>query len=181
MGLATGLSEDAFQCLENFSGVPGRLEWVENEAGKHIFVDYAHTPDALENILAALYELDYRRILVLFGCGGDRDRSKRPIMGEVVAKYADEVFLTSDNPRTEDPERIMDDVEPGLEGAEVVVREADREKAIHRAMDRLGPEDVLLLAGKGHETFQEVDRGKLPFSDRAAVRKYLRERIGDGA
>jgi len=181
MGLATGLSEDAFQCLENFSGVPGRLEWVENEAGKHIFVDYAHTPDALENILAALYELDYRRILVLFGCGGDRDRSKRPIMGEVVAKYADEVFLTSDNPRTEDPEWIMDDVEPGLEGAEVVVREADREKAIHGAMDRLGPEDVLLLAGKGHETFQEVGRGKLPFSDRAAVREYLRERIGDGA
>ncbi|MCF8085361.1 MAG: UDP-N-acetylmuramoyl-L-alanyl-D-glutamate--2,6-diaminopimelate ligase [Desulfohalobiaceae bacterium] len=180
MGLALGLSEDAFSCLESFSGVPGRLEWVENERGLHVFVDYAHTPDALENILSALADLDYGRIMVLFGCGGDRDRSKRPVMGRVVSQYADVAFLTSDNPRSEDPERIMDDVEPGLEGAVEVIRDADRERAIRAALDRLGPGDVLLIAGKGHETHQEVQGKKLPFHDGQAVLDYLHCGKGEG-
>jgi UDP-N-acetylmuramoyl-L-alanyl-D-glutamate--2,6-diaminopimelate ligase len=181
LGLALGLSEEALACLESFSGVPGRLEWVENEPGLHVFVDYAHTPDALENILSALANLDYARILVLFGCGGDRDRSKRPLMGRVVARYADTVFLTSDNPRSEDPERIMDDVEPGLEGGGQVVRDADRGRAIRWALDSLGPEDVLLIAGKGHETHQEVGGRKLPFNDRQAVVDYLHGARGTGS
>ncbi len=180
MGLALGLSEEAFSRLESFSGVPGRLEWVENERGLHVFVDYAHTPDALENILSAVADLDYGRILVLFGCGGDRDRSKRPVMGRVVSEYADVAFLTSDNPRSEDPERIMDDIEPGLEGAVEVVRDADRERAIRGALDRLGPEDVLLIAGKGHETHQEVQGTKLPFHDGQAVLDYLHSGKGRG-
>lgn len=178
VGLALGLSEEVFSCLQYFTGVPGRLEWVENEPGLHIFVDYAHSPDALENILAALADLDYARILVVFGCGGDRDRSKRPEMGRVVAKYADVAFLTSDNPRSEDPERIMDEVEPGLEGAVALVREGNREGAIHSAVDSLGPQDVLLIAGKGHESFQEVQGQRLPFNDRRVVLDYLNGRTG---
>jgi UDP-N-acetylmuramoyl-L-alanyl-D-glutamate--2,6-diaminopimelate ligase len=181
VGLALGLSEEIFPCLEDFAGVPGRLEWVQNGAGLHIFVDYAHTADALENILAALADLDFERILVLFGCGGDRDRSKRPAMGRVVARYADIAFLTSDNPRSEDPERIMDDVEPGLREGPEVVRDGDRERAIHRAVDSLGPRDVLLIAGKGHETFQEVQGRKLPFNDRKAVLDYVSRRTGEGS
>ncbi len=179
MGLAMGLSEADFACLETFRGVPGRLEWVENEAGRHIFVDYAHTPDALENILAAVFDLDYSRILVLFGCGGDRDRGKRPVMGRVVARYADVAFLTSDNPRSEDPERIMDEVEPGLAADVRVIRDGDRKRAIRRAVDELGPEDVLLIAGKGHEAFQEVQGQKLPFHDAQAVRDSLRAAAGE--
>jgi UDP-N-acetylmuramoyl-L-alanyl-D-glutamate--2,6-diaminopimelate ligase len=178
VGLALGLSEEVFSSLEHFNGVPGRLEWVENEPGLHIFVDYAHSPDALENILAALADLDYSRMLVVFGCGGDRDRSKRPEMGRVVSKYADVAFLTSDNPRSEDPERIMDQVEPGLEEAVELVRDGDRERAIHRAVDSLGPKDVLLIAGKGHESFQEVHGQRLPFNDRRVVLDYLNSGIG---
>ena len=173
VGLALGISEEVFSCLDHFTGVPGRLEWVENGAGLHIFVDYAHSPDALENILAAVADLDYARILVVFGCGGDRDRGKRPEMGRVVARYADVAFLTSDNPRSEDPERIMDEVEPGLEGAVELVRDGDRESTIHRAVDALGPRDVLLIAGKGHESFQEVQGQRLPFNDRRVVLDYL--------
>jgi len=178
VGLALGLSEEVFSCLEHFNGVPGRLEWVENEPGLHIFVDYAHSPDALENILAALTDLDYSRMLVVFGCGGDRDRSKRAEMGRVVSKYADVAFLTSDNPRSEDPERIMDQVEPGLDEAVELVRDGDRERAIHRAVDSLGPKDVLLIAGKGHESFQEVHGQRLPFNDRRVVLDYLNSGIG---
>ena len=178
MGLSLGLREEDLSSLRNFSGVPGRLEWVPNKRGLNIFVDYAHTPDALANLLESVRNTGYRRILVLFGCGGERDREKRPRMGRVVAEHADLAFLTSDNPRSEDPERIMAEVMPGLQAAQEVVREPDRRQAIRRAIDRLQPKDVLLIAGKGHEAFQEVGGQRIPFSDREEVLSYLRQ-LGD--
>ncbi|MGE4296393.1 MAG: UDP-N-acetylmuramoyl-L-alanyl-D-glutamate--2,6-diaminopimelate ligase [Desulfovibrionaceae bacterium] len=173
VGLSMGLKPRHMQCLATCAGVPGRLERVANNKDMHVFVDYAHTPDALENVLSTLRDLDFKRILTVFGCGGDRDRGKRPLMGAAVAKYADIVFLTSDNPRSEDPERIMDDVMPGLAMCDDVVREADRRIAIRSALARLRPGDVLLVAGKGHESTQQIGTEKFPFSDQQVVREIL--------
>ena len=173
IGLALGLDERQLQTLSDFRGVPGRLEWVANPAGLHVFVDYAHTPDALENVLLSLGELDFSRIIVVFGCGGDRDRRKRPLMGHVVSTYADVAVLTSDNPRHEDPRAIMEDVLPGMDGRARLLQEVDRRRAIERALDDLGPDDVLLIAGKGHEAYQQIGDSKLPFSDTGVVQELL--------
>lgn len=173
VGLLMGLGEEQLAALETFRGVPGRLEWVENSAGLHVFVDYAHTPDALENVLLSLSGLDFGRIIVVFGCGGDRDRKKRPLMGRVVSRHADIAVLTSDNPRHEDPRAIMDDVLPGMDGRARVIEEADRRRAIELALEELGPDDVLLIAGKGHEDYQQIGDTRLPFSDTAAVQELL--------
>jgi UDP-N-acetylmuramoyl-L-alanyl-D-glutamate--2,6-diaminopimelate ligase len=130
--------------------------------------DFAHTPDALERVLAALRPLTRGRLLVLFGAGGDRDRGKRPLMGAIAARDADLSIVTSDNPRTEDPERILDDIEAGM-GQTPHLRIADRRAAILRALSIARPDDVLLLAGKGHETYQVVGRDHLPFDEREIV------------
>ena len=130
--------------------------------------DYAHTPDALERVLETLRPLTPGRLLVLFGCGGDRDRGKRPIMGRIAAERSDLAFVSSDNPRTEDPERIIDDIVAGM-GGNHYVRIADRREAIARAIADARPGDTLLLAGKGHETYQVIGTVKHPFDEREIV------------
>lgn len=172
-GLLFGLDAAALQCLGHAAGAPGRLERVPNARGLDIFVDYAHTPDALEKVSVALKAMGFARLITVFGCGGDRDATKRPLMGRAVARHADVVVMTSDNPRTEDPESILDQIEPGLNGAANVVREADRRKAIGLAIDAMRPGDALLIAGKGHEDYQIVGTEKRHFSDFEAVREHL--------
>jgi UDP-N-acetylmuramoyl-L-alanyl-D-glutamate--2,6-diaminopimelate ligase len=151
--------------------VPGRLEVVV-QGPYTVLIDFAHTPDALRGVLDALRPLASGRLVVLFGAGGDRDKSKRRPMAETVAARADRVILTSDNPRTEDPEAILDDLEPGLAGVDYE-RVVDRREAIQRALAGARPGDVLLLAGKGHETYQIIGTEKRPFDERSVVREFL--------
>ena len=167
--LALGLEVEAVERgLAGLPQVPGRLERVDRP-DVDVLVDYAHTPEALRTVLATLRPLTRRRLLVVFGCGGDRDRAKRPEMGRAASEGADLVIATSDNPRSEDPAAILDEVRPGLaEGAEVVV---DRRAAIARAVQLAGPGDVVLIAGKGHETTQEIEGVLHPFDDRLVARE----------
>ena len=173
MALELGLEPEAMGALESFTGVCGRLERVDNPRGLHVFVDYAHTPDALINVLTALRGAGFARIVTVFGCGGNRDRTKRPLMGEAVARHADVAVLTSDNPRNEEPEAILADVLPGLATAREVVVEADRRAATARALAMLGPEDALLIAGKGHEDYQIIRGVKHHYSEQEVVRELL--------
>ncbi|MCA9503939.1 MAG: UDP-N-acetylmuramoyl-L-alanyl-D-glutamate--2,6-diaminopimelate ligase [Spirochaetaceae bacterium] len=170
--------------------VPGRMERVQGEgdAGPTVLVDYAHTPDAVEKLLRATRPLSRGRLIAVFGCGGDRDRAKRPLMAEAVARHADLAIATSDNPRTEDPLAILADVERGLAGLEKVALDrlfegsrghavvVDRREAIARAIAGARPEDTVVLAGKGHEDYQIVGREKLPFDDRIEARRALAAR-----
>jgi UDP-N-acetylmuramoyl-L-alanyl-D-glutamate--2,6-diaminopimelate ligase len=170
--------------------VPGRVERVGAEipGAPTVIVDYAHTPDAVEKLLRALRPLTGGRLITVFGCGGDRDRSKRPLMAEAVARWSDRVIATSDNPRTEDPASILADVERGLakltraepdalDGAEgSFVSLLDRRRAIELAVRIARPDDMVVVAGKGHEDYQIVGREKLPFSDPAEARRALENR-----
>lgn len=173
LGLGLDFNPADVQCFETFCGVPGRLERISNSQHLDIFVDYAHTPDALVNVLSALRSAGFKRIVTVFGCGGNRDRTKRPRMGEAVAQLSDIAVLTSDNPRHEDPETIMNDVMPGLAGAKTVFTEPDRREAIKKALDVLLPGDALLVAGKGHERTQQIGAVKYPFSDQQIIREML--------
>ena len=173
VGLSLGLQPEQMQALSDFSGAPGRLERVDNPKGYHVFVDYAHSPDALENVLAALKELAPRKVITVFGCGGDRDKTKRPLMGQAVCKYSDLVVLTSDNPRTEDPIAIMNDIRPGLSCCTQVIETPDRKLGILTALTEMHTGDVLLVAGKGHEDYQVLGTKKVPFSDQKVVREYF--------
>lgn len=166
-GLAIGLGEPAdgvFAALENLKGAPGRLEKVATaKSGAPVFVDYAHTPDALENVLNALRPHTMRKLVVVFGCGGDRDRAKRPQMGEIAIRLADRVIVTDDNPRTEEAAVIRREILAGCpEAAEI----GDRAAAIAAGVGELGPGDILVIAGKGHESGQIVGNEVHPFSDR---------------
>lgn len=173
--LAVGLPLEAILAgLASLPHVPGRLERVENTAGVHVLVDYAHTPDALRRVLTTLRPLTPGRILTVFGCGGDRDAGKRPLMGAAAAAGSDVVFVTSDNPRREDPQAIIDAILPGLTG-EVVV-EPDRRAAIAAAVSSARRGDVVLIAGKGHETVQIIGAESLPFSDVEAAAQALGRR-----
>jgi UDP-N-acetylmuramoyl-L-alanyl-D-glutamate--2,6-diaminopimelate ligase len=155
------------------------LEVVECGQPFKVVVDYAHTPDALEWVLRSLRELSAGRLIVLFGCGGDRDRKKRPLMGEAAVRWADRVILTSDNPRSESPEGILEEIEAGVRsvpgGAERTLCCVDRRDAVRVAMGEARPGDVILIAGKGHETTQVVGERKIPFDDRKVAREVLRE------
>lgn len=173
LALQMGVDPQHFRIFEEFSGVPGRLERVRNERGVHIFIDYAHTPDALINALKALRGAGFKRIVTVFGCGGNRDRTKRPLMGKAVAENSDIAILTSDNPRLEDPLAIMGDVKPGLATAKKLICEADRREATRRALDMLSPGDALLIAGKGHEDYQIIGLEKRHYSDRETVQEFL--------
>jgi UDP-N-acetylmuramoyl-L-alanyl-D-glutamate--2,6-diaminopimelate ligase len=176
-GLVLGLQPEDFRFLQEFQNVPGRLQRVPNSQGLHIFIDYAHTPDALVNVLASLRQMGFSRLLVVFGCGGDRDREKRPLMGRAVAECADLALLTSDNPRHEDPLQIMQQVLPGLEqGQAQVMQEPERRRAIDLALQELGPEDALLVAGRGHEKYQQIGFSKIRFSDLETVQELLEQR-----
>lgn len=172
-GLLLGLDAGQMECLKDATGAPGRLERIPNTRGLDIFVDYAHTPDALEKVSVALKDMGFARLITVFGCGGDRDATKRPRMGRVVARYADVIVVTSDNPRTEAPEAILDQIVPGLNGAQHVIREVDRKTAIEMAIDVMKPGDALLIAGKGHEDYQIIGTEKRHFSDFEVVREYL--------
>ena len=154
--------------------VPGRMERLA-ETPTVVLRDYAHTPDALERALSALRPLTPGRLIVVFGCGGDRDRGKRPVMGRIAATLADRAIVTSDNPRTEDPEAIIADVEQGM-GEVPHDREVDRRAAIAAALAGAGPEDTVLLAGKGHETYQVIGVEKLPFDEATIVRDLIGSR-----
>jgi UDP-N-acetylmuramoyl-L-alanyl-D-glutamate--2,6-diaminopimelate ligase len=161
--------------LEGFARVPGRFEPVDEGQDFGVLVDYAHTPDSLENVLRAARELTSGRLRVVFGAGGDRDRGKRPLMGDAARRLADRVLVTSDNPRSEPPEAIIDEIMEGA-GAEAE-REVDRRRAIARAIEEAEPGDVVVIAGKGHEQGQEFENGrKEPFDDLAVVREALRAR-----
>ena len=157
--------------------VPGRVEAVAPGGPVSVIVDYAHTPDGLQQLLGAVRSLVASgEVHVVFGCGGDRDRTKRPVMGELAARLADHVVLTSDNPRTEDPDAIIDEVAAGaasVSGGATVARHADRREAIDLAIRAAAPGDVVVIAGKGHETTQVVGRRELPFDDRAVAAEVL--------
>ena len=171
--IATGSqAESVFAALERLQGAPGRLEQVGARNGAPVFVDYAHKPDALEKVLKALRPLTQGRLLVVFGCGGDRDRGKRAIMGDIAARNADVVIVTDDNPRSEDAAAIRAEI---LAAAPAAFEIADRGIAIARAIAMLQAGDALVIAGKGHETGQIVGGVKLPFSDKAAALLALAE------
>jgi UDP-N-acetylmuramoyl-L-alanyl-D-glutamate--2,6-diaminopimelate ligase len=161
------------QGFEMLQRVPGRLEPVDRGQDFRVLVDYAHTDDALEKVLRLLRPLTRGRLLTVFGCGGDRDRHKRPQMGKVAADLADEVFLTSDNPRSEDPADIALQVRRGMSGQAKVVEILDRREAIHAALSRAQGGDIVLIAGKGHESVQIVGAERLPFDDRTAAEEIL--------
>ena len=165
-------AEDAARGLARAGRVPGRFETVDEGQPFAVVVDYSHTPDSLENALRAARELSLARVICVFGAGGDRDRGKRPLMGEIAARLADVAVVTSDNPRSEDPEAIIDEIVAGAGGFE---REVDRRRAISAAVAMAAPGDVVLIAGKGHEQGQEFAGGhKEPFDDVAVAREALR-------
>lgn len=165
--------EQMAAALRDLDPVPGRLERIPNRRGLNVFVDYAHTDDALANVLAGLREIRRGRLLVVFGCGGDRDASKRPLMGRVAARDADYAIVTSDNPRSEDPRAIIRDILAGVGDAPHVESIVEREKAIARAIELARPGDIVLIAGKGHENYQEIGKTILPFDDREVALRYL--------
>lgn len=174
-GLGVGLSaSEIARALEDAPQVPGRLEQVADRPCR-VVTDYAHTPDALERVLSTLKGLVRGRVIVVFGAGGDRDTGKRPLMGEVADRLADVVVVTSDNPRTEDPERIIAQIMEGIERPDAV-RVTDRREAIGRALALAEPDDVVLLAGKGHETYQVLGNETVPFDERRIVRELIEEK-----
>ena len=170
--LVSGISlQDAVDALGYAASVAGRMQRVGGRDQPLVVIDYAHTPDALEKVLAALREQTTGRLICVFGCGGKRDKGKRPLMGEAVSALADLVVVTSDNPRNEDPLAIIDDIIAGMDGNYLI--EADRAAAITRAISQAKVGDVVLLAGKGHEDYQEIDGVRLPFSDAEVARRAL--------
>ena len=164
------------EALASCAGVKGRVEVVPVPWDYTILIDYAVTPDAIENVLTAVRGFAQGRVVILFGCGGDRDRGKRPKMGRIAAQLADFVVVTSDNPRTEDPDFIISEILPGLEGADTpYMVEPDRVRAIRWTMDHAQPKDVIILAGKGHETYQIVGHEKRHLDEREVVADYIAE------
>ncbi len=178
LALQLGFSLEDLQHLQSFKGVPGRLERISaskgsKKEGAHFFVDYAHTPDALVHAQKALREAGFKRIITVFGCGGDRDRTKRPLMGQAVATACDVVIVTSDNPRTEQAEQIIQDIIPSLENAKEVHSIVNRREALKLAVEISQKGDAILVAGKGHETYQIIGTEKFYFSDQEIIREFL--------
>lgn len=171
--LGIGLNEVSAG-IAALDGVPGRLERVTEAKKFTAFVDYAHTDDGLMKVLAALKPLVDGRLITVFGCGGDRDRTKRPRMGRVAQELSDVVVVTSDNPRTEDPDAIIAEILTGATPSENLFVEPDRKKAIEAACRLAGPDDVVLVAGKGHETYQILKDTVIPFDDRTVIREFVR-------
>lgn len=178
--MSAGVSlENSFKSLRGFNGVPGRLQKVISTNPRTVFIDYAHTPDALENVLNSLRAVQKQmpessgKIISVFGCGGDRDKSKRPLMGKIATELSDMTIVTSDNPRTEDPLQIIKDIEEGLNQNKKYQIEPDREKAIALAIELASEEDVILIAGKGHEDYQIIGIDKKHFSDYEVAERCL--------
>lgn len=182
VGIAAGASlETIVNSLKTFRGVPGRLERVENSRGRDVFVDYAHKPEALKEVLGLLSHIRKSahlksRLITVFGCGGDRDKGKRPIMGQIAVENSDFVVVTSDNPRSEAPHEIIKEILNGVPNETLdrtVFVEADRKKAIQKALEISAPGDVILIAGKGHEDYQIFQNQKITFSDVNVARGLL--------
>jgi len=173
---ALGLNlREAVLSLGKSPQVPGRLEMVPAKRKFQVFVDYAHTPDALLNVLKTLRQLEPGRLIVVFGCGGDRDRQKRPLMGRIADQNADYSIITSDNPRKEDPDAIISEIEKGF-GSDRYEKVAGRAEAIARAIALAQPRDIILIAGKGHETYQEFVDHTVPFDDIQVARRAIEDR-----
>ncbi|MGL4736833.1 MAG: UDP-N-acetylmuramoyl-L-alanyl-D-glutamate--2,6-diaminopimelate ligase [Cellulosilyticaceae bacterium] len=165
---------DLLETLKTVKGVPGRIQSFESPKGYSVIVDYAHTPDGLENVLQAIKQFVQREIICVFGCGGDRDNTKRPLMGEVASRYADQVVITSDNPRSEDPLKILDQVEVGVAQHDTpYVKMVDRKSAIEHALSVAQAGDVVLVAGKGHENYQILGDRIIHFDDSEVVTKWI--------
>jgi UDP-N-acetylmuramoyl-L-alanyl-D-glutamate--2,6-diaminopimelate ligase len=188
LGVTTAAIQEGIGCL---GGVPGRLERIPNGFGATLLVDYAHTPDALAKVLGTLRPLTSGRIITVFGCGGDRDAGKRALMGEIAAHQSDLLVLTSDNPRTEDPHHIIDEIERGVARVDIVRHqptralpgvtggywiEPDRHAAIRLALKLAVAGDILLVAGKGHEDYQIIGRERFHFDDREVLRSEIEQR-----
>jgi UDP-N-acetylmuramoyl-L-alanyl-D-glutamate--2,6-diaminopimelate ligase len=170
--------EEIRKGIESMKGVPGRLELVSEGQAFTVVVDYAHSPDALENLLKTVSQLPHARIISIFGCGGDRDRTKRPIMGEIATRMSDFVIATSDNPRSEDPSAILKEIEPGLrKGSAPYEIQPDRRQAIEAAISMANKGDIVVIAGKGHEDYQIIGDKILHFDDREVAKELIRERI----
>jgi UDP-N-acetylmuramoyl-L-alanyl-D-glutamate--2,6-diaminopimelate ligase len=181
--------ENIINAIESLPPVKGRLEPVTNNKNIHILIDYAHTPDALENVLKSLSDIRNNnkineeslvqtnsKIICVFGCGGDRDPGKRPLMGQVAYKWSDIVVITSDNPRSEDPNKIIQEIEQDLPSSEIdkkIFIVVDRKLAIKKALEMSSPHDVVLISGKGHEEFQVIGQNKVPFSDANIAKEFL--------
>lgn len=173
--LATGYSpNEVVDVMEQLKAAPGRMEIVAQ--APYVLVDYAHTPDALENALITLNQLKKGRLWVVFGCGGDRDKSKRPIMGKAASLYADNIVITSDNPRSEEPQMIVDEIAQGVTDTRYVTKLVNREEAIAFALSQAEKEDIILIAGKGHEAYQQIGSEKYYFSDQEVVKRLISER-----
>lgn len=177
LGLGYGLGEAA-KALEVVRPVPGRFEAVANDLGIGVLVDYAHTPDALENVLRSARALQPSRIITVFGCGGDRDRGKRPKMAAAVSAMSELTVVTSDNPRTEDPQRIFADIRAGVQPGSESLEIQDRREAIFEAVRLAQPGDIVVIAGKGHEDYQIIGHTKHPMDDRTMAREALEARKG---
>jgi UDP-N-acetylmuramyl-tripeptide synthetase len=180
LAMALGYDRDLlFKTIPALEPVPGRMQSIALGDGSAAVVDYAHTPDALENVLTSLRDVRAAgaRITAVFGCGGDRDRAKRPLMGEVAARLADHVILTSDNPRSEEPERIIGEIASGIPAGISVERITDRREAIERALANLGAGNLLLIAGKGHEEYQIIGTERRHFNDCEVVREWIGHRV----
>lgn len=177
-GISLGFAMDSLiKALQNVEGVPGRFELIKNDRGIIVIVDYAHKPDGLKNVLYTMREFSKGRIITVFGCGGDRDRGKRPIMGKISTELSDFTIITSDNPRGEDPEAIIRDIEKGAVGKNYM-KIPDRQEAIKAALSIAKKGDAVLIAGKGHETYQIIGDKKIHFDDREIAKEFL---YGGGA
>lgn len=170
LGIEDAVSSQALRCSQ---GVPGRMQRLQ-DGGVRVIVDYAHTPDALHNALQTLRQTTKGRLFIVFGCGGDRDRGKRPEMGRIAAQHADRVFVTSDNPRTEDPQEIVSEIVAGMPAQTTSVATLDRREAIRAAIEAAQTGDTVLIAGKGHEKYQVLASGMESFDDTAEARDALR-------
>ena len=179
MGICLALDVPADRiaaALATAHGVKGRAEVVPTDTDYTILIDYAHAPDGVDNILRTVQGFAKGRVIAVFGCGGDRDRTKRPIMGRIAAELADYCIVTSDNPRTEEPQAIIDEILTGMQDAKVPVEAiCDRPSAIHHAMDIAQAGDVIVLMGKGHETYQEINHVKHHMDEREIVQDYFQK------
>lgn len=176
--LAYGIKPEAIaSATQEFSQVPGRFETVRQGQNFAVVVDYAHTPDALERVLKSARALTKGKLLAVFGCGGDRDRKKRPIMGEIASRIADLAYVTSDNPRTENPDEIIKEILAGIKDKSKIKVESDRRKAIEAALAAAAKDDCVVIAGKGHEDYQIIGATKHPFNDREMAKEILARKI----
>ncbi|MEW5693203.1 MAG: UDP-N-acetylmuramoyl-L-alanyl-D-glutamate--2,6-diaminopimelate ligase [Candidatus Hydrogenedentota bacterium] len=169
-----GINQEIIRkALLEFETPPGRLQNVTPQKEFSVIIDYAHTPDGLKTVLSSIKAMNPNRIITLFGCGGDRDRGKRPLMAKEVEEYSDIIIVTSDNPRTEDPEKIIEDIFKGFTKPDIVIKITDRREAINKGLQLLKKGDIFLIAGKGHEDYQIIGTERIPFNDREIVMQHF--------